>query len=137
MSKITLIKTWEGNFRLAYDSDVEKAKKVKIGEAIEVDYKKPRNYEFHKKFFSLLNLTFDNQQFFDNFEHFREYALMKSGHYIEVKTPTASFFKAKSLKFGKMSQEEFEKVYSDVLNFCLSYLDIKKEDIVQELINYA
>lgn len=137
MAEIYLIKTWENNFRPAYDSDIEEAKKFKIGEAIKVKFTKPRNYDFLKKFMSLIKLTFDNQDHFTEFDQFRKWVIMSSGHYIETITPNGSFFEPKSLKFSKMDEVEFQKVYSDVLNFCISYLDVKKEDIVGELINYA
>lgn len=33
-----------------YDSDYEEKKRLKVGDTVLCDIKKPRNYEFHKKF---------------------------------------------------------------------------------------
>ena len=43
-----------------YDSDYEEKKRLKVGDTVLCDIKKPRNYEFHKKFFALVRLTYEN-----------------------------------------------------------------------------
>ncbi len=45
-----------------YDTDQEQIKKCKfkIGETYEIEYKKPRNVKYHRKYFALLNLCYSN-----------------------------------------------------------------------------
>ena len=43
-----------------YDSDLDEKKKLREGDTVMCSIRKPRNYEFHKKFFALVRLTFDN-----------------------------------------------------------------------------
>ena len=43
-----------------YDSDFDEKRKLKEGEKVLCHISRPRNYEFHKKFFALVRLTFDN-----------------------------------------------------------------------------
>jgi len=64
-----------------YNSDAEALKdcKLKDGEVYRVDITKPRNYEFHKKYFSLLNLCFDNQEQFKEINDLRAYLTCKAG----------------------------------------------------------
>ena len=43
-----------------YDSDHELKQRLKTGTTVRCRVTLPRNYEFHKKFFALVRLTFDN-----------------------------------------------------------------------------
>ena len=43
-----------------YDSDYELAKRLRVGTTVRCRISLPRNYEFHKKFFALVRLTFEN-----------------------------------------------------------------------------
>lgn len=43
-----------------YDSDLELRQKLRPGERVLCRISKPRNYEFHKKFFALVRLAFQN-----------------------------------------------------------------------------
>ncbi len=43
----------------ASDHDAELLKYIKIGSPTRMVFKRVRNYEFHKKYFALLNLAFD------------------------------------------------------------------------------
>lgn len=43
-----------------YESDREEFKKLKRNAEVVVEIKKGRNIEFHKKYFALLKLTFEN-----------------------------------------------------------------------------
>ena len=49
--KITMTKRHDGSFMPTYESDLIKAKKIKVGTDVEVEVKKPRNLRFHKKFY--------------------------------------------------------------------------------------
>ena len=48
--KLNLIRRADFSFIPATDEDMEKALKIKKGEAVEVSVKVLRNYKFHKKF---------------------------------------------------------------------------------------
>lgn len=56
--KIRLVKTGAHTFEAATPEDQEMAIKIKTGKWVSVELKQTRNYEFHKKFFALLNLGF-------------------------------------------------------------------------------
>ena len=43
-----------------YDSDYDEKQRLKIGEKVLCEVTKPRNYEFHKKFFALVRLAYQN-----------------------------------------------------------------------------
>ena len=43
-----------------YDSDLDEKHRLRIGDNVLCTIKRPRNYEFHKKYFALLRLTVAN-----------------------------------------------------------------------------
>ena len=43
-----------------YDSDYDEKQRLKVGDTVLCSIKRPRNYDFHKKFFALLRLTVTN-----------------------------------------------------------------------------
>ena len=132
-----LCKKNNGAFYPAYDSDYQKACKVKEGEMIEIEFKRPRNYKFHKKFFSLLNLGFNSSKSkIENFDDYREWALMRSGFVREVKTPRGVFHRATSISFANMDDDEFQEVYKAVLQFVILDTGATENDIEENLINY-
>jgi hypothetical protein len=99
----------------AYDSDLEMVQKLSLDEVYKCVLTRPRNYQFHKKFFALLNLAYNNQDQFDNFEKFRFVMMMKAGHFETIKTGKGVVYMPQSISFAKMSEDEFETVYNDML----------------------
>lgn len=102
------------------------------GEIAQVETTIPRNYRFHKKFFSLLNLGFDawepprqrktykGHPVQKNFEQFREDITIAAGFYEQTFDLKGRMkLKAKSIAFAKMDDAEFEKVYSAVADVLL------------------
>jgi len=132
--KINMIKR-NGVFTPAYDSDYEKAKKLKDGE-YEFKISLLRNPGLHRKFFSLINLTLHNQDTFDSLEDLRAFLIMKAGYYKTVQTETGYMYIPKSISFEKMDNSEFEQLYSDVLNQVLRFLKCDEKMVNDELINY-
>ena len=116
------------------DHDTFKKAKLKIGEVYELEFKRPRNYKYHKKYFALLNLVYDNQEFFTDFESFREYIVTKSGYYIKTLTPKGVFYKAKSISFASMDGSEFESLFDKTLDVVIAeFIPIGKNEIKAEL----
>ena len=121
MAKINLRKTISG-FEPDQDYDKKLVSKLKIGEIYQAEIKKPRNILFHRKFFALLNLGFDNQDRYDVFEHFRKEVTMRCGHYDEHVTVTGQiFYFPKSISFASIDEIEFQKLYECAIDVILKY----------------
>ena len=119
------------------DHDTLKKAKLKIGEVYEFEFKHPRNYKYHKKYFALLNLVYDNQDFFTDFESFREYIVIKSGYYIKTLTIKGEFYKAKSISFASMDNLEFESLFDKTLDVVISeFIPISKDEIKAEIAEF-
>lgn len=134
--KIILVKQGNGDFRPAYASDYESAKKIAVGELMEYETKKPRNLAFHKKCFALFNMVFDNQEDFNNIDHLRKYLTMKAGYYEKINTPTGVIYEAQSLSFASMSQDTFDKFYSDLLDTIVKLYGMDREDILDNVLEF-
>lgn len=135
--KFTLVKGLDNKFTLAFNSDLEKSKKLKAGVFFECEIKKKRNYMFHKKYFALINMVFDNQESYNNIDHLRHDITVEAGFYdkyinfqgVEVK-------KAKSVNFSNMDNIEFNELYNRSIDVIVKYFKFKKADILEHIEQY-
>ncbi len=108
-------------------ADFETVQKIKIGRPVAASITQPRNPVFHRRFFALLNLAFDYWEpevqewkgikAEKSFEVFREQVTILAG-YREVTYNLDGSVKvtAKSISFGRMEEQEFQKLYKAVFN---------------------
>ena len=136
--EFNLIKTLNGSFKLAYDSDYDKAKNIPLNEPFEVSYTKKRNAKFHRKFFALINLCYQNQEKFNNIDDLREELIICAGHYrviFDLEHSTKKK-KANSIKWSNMDEIEFNKLYNDVLNVICDKFLFDKNDVLENVQQY-
>lgn len=132
--KINIVKQLNGTFKVAHDSDYEKLKKVKVGVIYEVDIKNRRNAKFHRKFFALINLVYQNQETYDNIDHLRKDLTIASGFYEQHKTFTGQTrTEASSIAFNKMDEIEFSSLYNKFLDAIEKYFNFDKETIEENI----
>lgn len=128
---LVLAKAANGALMPVDQQSIEAIAKLKLGQGVKVSIKRIRNLGHHRKMFSLLNLAYEAweppaQQYKGeavqkNFDSFRNDIVILAGY------GEASYnlrgevrVRAKSMAFGSMSQEEFEALYSAVINVILS-----------------
>lgn len=137
MAKFALIKRDDGLFMLAHDSDYEEAKKVKTGEAYFYEVKKPRNYKFHRKFFALIKLVFDNQERYSNMEYLRKDLIICSGYYDKrYDLHGVEVYEAQSLSFSSMDEDEFSELYNSVVDTICREFNFDKQNIIDNVSQY-
>jgi len=135
--KIALVKNINNTFSLAYESDYEIAKKLPVGEVFFFDVKKSRNIKFHRKFFALIKLVFDNQEIYNNTEDLRHDLTVAAGYYIEgVNIHGEVIKRAKSISFGSMSELEFSEYYDAVIKQVTLYFKITSEQVKENINQY-
>lgn len=99
-----------------HDSDYDAFKSIRRNTELLFEVKQQRNIKFHKKFFSLINMVFDNQDIFTDIEQLRKELTIESGFYNEYVTFTGEIKReAKSISFASMDDIEFSRLYS---KFC-------------------
>lgn len=127
--------TSEGLIAL-YNSDLEEKKRLKIGEVYEVSIRRPRNYLFHKKFFAMCKIGWQNTEIEMPFDSYRRYLIMKAGFFKTYKTPRGTYFEAESISFANMDNDKMQEVYCRVLDVILKDTGITEEVVERELINF-
>jgi len=134
--KILLVKTLAG-YKPAFEQDYENAKRHKAGDIIEFECKLKRNSGFHSKFFALLELVFQNQDTTNHREAFRKWMIINAGYFTVVKFPDGTSEKiADSISFASMDQEQFERVFQDVLQVAINVVGAKEDEILENLIGF-
>ena len=135
--KINVVKNGFNQLIAATSKDFEKLQKLSSNQIYEFDFKKVRNYEFHKKFFALVNQGFENSKYnFPNYESYRNYIIQRAGHFVAVITEKGMFTSAKSISFDNMDETEFERVYKDVLQAVIIDTGATEEEINNNYSNF-
>lgn len=153
MSEILVTKNAGGALSPADQQAAEYLQKIKLGEVVRVKASRMRNPGHHRKFFALLNLAFDawepveatykGEPVAKNFDQFRNDVTVLAGYYetaITLKGETR--LTAKSISFGNMGQDEFDKLYSATVDVILSRILTKytREDldnVVEQVLRFA
>lgn len=128
--KIEMIKFAGGNLAPATDEELEKLNKFKNGEQYTVDIKLTRSPQFHRKVFGFLSYCFQfwkgDNEFQDEskqFDVFRNHLTVLAGFYDSYYNINGEVrIEAKSLAYGNMSQEEYEKCYNALINAALKHI---------------
>ena len=105
-----------------YDEDYDQKKMLKVGTVYEATIKELRNVAFHRKYFSLINLSWEylNEQqrafFKEDVNAFRKTVEVAAGHFEPVySVARQSWLEVpKSIAFDKLSESDFEKLYEKV-----------------------
>ena len=119
-----------------YPSDWDEKRKLKLGEDYVCDITNPRNVGFHRKFFAMLNVGHENTSLDMPFDTYRKYMIVKAGFFKAYQTPKGVFYDPDSISFASMSQDEFEDVYSRVLDKIIDDIGATKEEIEKQLVNF-
>lgn len=135
--KVFLVKQLNNTLKVAYDSDYEKIKKLKLDEFYQCTITQPRNIKFHRKFFSLIKMVFDNQEIYKNTDRLRKDLIIESGFYDEwVDFQGVIQREAKSISFASMKEDQFNDLYSKVLDTIVKYFHFDKQDVIDNVEQY-
>ena len=129
MTHLSFIKSPTGLMPADIDAQ-EWFEKAKMGCVVHGKMSVPRNGKFMRKFFVMLRTAYDNHDWpmletswgeaRCSFDNFRDYVTIKSGHFtMELTANGHPRARAKSIKFAKMDETEFEQLYSSVLDVIL------------------
>ena len=128
-----------------YDSDLDEKHRLRIGDNVLCTIKRPRNYEFHKKYFALLRLTVANlphliQQQMQIFteEDLLDCLKIDLGLFTTRWHGGRQIVKTGSISFAKMDNTEFERFVSRSVDAILRiYLrGTDRQALIEEVENY-
>lgn len=153
---LAITKTASGALLPATAADAEKVGKLKVGQVLRGEWKKQRNYKFHKKWWALAEFAFDHWEHGEihdprlkgqapekNLERFRKDLIILTGRYEATHRLNGDVrIEAKSISFASMDEEEFEKLYSDTINVILkhvlkNYSFEQLDGVVAQLMSYT
>ena len=135
------------NGSLAPEDDAarEFVARVKIGDVVGGEFTRPRNYAFHKKWFSLLSYAFDTWEPAQgspekNFDRFRKEITMLAGYAHEVPSLRGGTrWEADSISFGAMDEDTFSELYEKTLAVLMKWVlkNYTRQDVDRVLANIA
>lgn len=118
--KTFFVKSGDKTLQLITTRAIRDFEKVSIGELIQGEYKVARNPRFHRLYFALLNIMFDNQEKELDFDKFRKMIMYEIGE-VEVLGFSGNNIICipKSISFSEMEETEFHIVYEKTLELAL------------------
>ena len=132
--KVFLIKQLNNSLKVAYNSDYDKIKKLKVNKEYQCEIKQLRNPKFHRKFFALINMLFENQERYNNSDRMRKDLIIEAGFYNEwVDLQGVVQREAKSISFGSMKEDEFQDLYSKVIDVIVQHFHFDKQNIIDNV----
>jgi hypothetical protein len=153
MTMIVLMKAPSGALIPCDPQATEYIAGLKLGAPVRAEVKRMRNYQFHKKLFALLNLayeawepteaTYKGEKVAKNFNQFRNDVTVLAGYYETTMTLKGEVrVVAKSISFANMEQDEFDKLYSAVINVILAkilsnYTRDDLDNVIDQLMNFT
>ena len=125
--KLMVVKDSLGALRAADDAATQALKGIAAGEYLKIDLTRPRNPQFHRLFFALLTVVFENLP--EDLEH--KYPTVKRLLW-EVKLQMGFFEMHEtlggkmvpipgSISFAKMDDVEFETFFQTAIGICRKY----------------
>jgi hypothetical protein len=142
--KINFIKQYGGILIPASDIEADKLTRLKNGDTYECEIKLSRNSKFHGKVFAFFNFCFqywkgenEYQNESKQFDVFREHLTCLAGYH-------DSFYgidgrvriEAKSISYANMTQDEFESLYSALINAAMRNINFNDEDAYSQLLGF-
>lgn len=134
MSKVFLRRTLSG-FAPDDENGKEVIKGIKVGEVIKCEITRPRNVKFHRLFFGLLNLVYENTEQFKSVEHLLTVCKIGIGHADLVKLQNGQeYWHPRSISFAVMDEDQFRTFWDRSVNWLIAnVLPVGKSELESEL----
>jgi len=145
--EINLVKTLSGLVPSDPDSEVW-YNKLKAGDIVHAGFKKYRHPVFHRKYFALLKIGYENWIPGEinskygvpekNFTRFRKDVAILCGYYKNViRFDGTSRIEAESISFSNMEETEFQKLYNSTIDLFINniYGTSLDADGLNEIVN--
>lgn len=118
--KLYVCKGLGATLRPADEVATDAIRKFPAGEIYEIEIKRPRNLKFHRKAFALMQLAYENQENYTEFDKFRRALVIEAGYFDDLRLLDGTTVReAQSLSFAKMDEDDFGKLYNALINTIL------------------
>ena len=160
LAEAYFVKQPNGTLSPAYEADRETLSKIKAGSFVRLKLNRARNYQFHRKYFALINFSFDYFEIPDlpddpekkwmkhvmpgkNIDRIRKDLTILAGyHEVFYRVDDSVRIEAQSISFGSMSEDDFEKLYSATIevvlkHVCKQFTGKMLDEVVDQALSYA
>lgn len=132
--KVLLCFNDHGQIIPAFDRDRELLRHIKRGEPFAAEITVPRNLLLHKKYWTLINLVFDNQEAYKNIDVLRQDITIDAGFYTEyIDVAGEVRKKAVSISFDSMEEHVFVELYSKTVDSIVQNFHFNKQALIKEV----
>lgn len=123
-------------------ADHESLKRIRDGEIIHVEYKKPRNPLFHNKFMSLVRTVYENNDQYASIDALLNVFKVELGYYDTMQWRSMEIRIPRSISFAQMDELEFQDFYDKAVTMALhrflpTVTKDQLEEYVQKIAHYA
>lgn len=118
----------------------EYIKKLKSGDVVSCEIKKPRNYQNLKRYFALMNIVVENQEVFKSAEQLKEAIKFELGYTELIRKMDGTFIeKPKSINFASMDEDLFQSYFSKSIDVILKHVlpGTDREDLLAEVLAFG
>ena len=98
----------------------ESIARVRHGEHVQADIRRPRNLRHHMLFFALLNLVYDNQEYFSRVDDLLDALKIAIGHTKVIVLKNGTYQVPLSISFAAMDQTAFDAFFSRAVDFLIT-----------------
>jgi hypothetical protein len=115
-------------------------RKFGLGEIISVEVKRPRNLMFHRKFFAMLHIILQNQEYYKSIDDLVDVCKLRTGHCRTIATKEGDVQVPSSISFAAMDDTNFADFYDRACNWVVTevipglqrhHLDAEVEESLQ------
>lgn len=114
-------------------------RKVKVGDVVRVEVRRPRNLSAHRRFFALVNLVYTNSEKFPSPDVARRVLTCRAGHALQyiIESTGEVLLIPESISFANMDQDEFDAFWQRVVKVvCEEILPgVTEADIEAEILS--
>lgn len=111
-----------GALRPADEAGRDALAKIGNGEIVTVEVKRPRNVRFHRKYWALVNLVFENMDRYPSPDDLHAAIKIAAGLRTAIQLPDGTMgYIPGSIAFHKMGQSEFEAFFDRVCDLVAAH----------------
>lgn len=140
MTVAPFIKTLGGSLSPMNEIGADTLRSVEVGDFVLVEIRRPRNPRFHRKFFALINLIYQNQTIYTTIDDLLDAIKIYVGYYetLELRDGT-KVARPKSIAFHKMDEAKFEQFVESVYQVVREKIipGVSRDDLAREMQDLA
>ncbi len=126
----------DGRLEPADDRAKETLARVKDGDYVLVEVRRLRNPKFHRLFFAMLQLIYENQSRYRSVEQMLDAIKIYVGHYRTIRWRDGKeAYAPKSIAWSKFDETSFSVFYERVVDVVVTEIipNVKREDLARQL----